>query len=302
MTATSTLKTTPVRVVSQEASSVLEAIAEHHKRSIRLPEDSIWLGELSSNYLRLLSRMNDYKLLYRVERGRYVVAPRATDSLAQAASMEMLVDLVFSSQGDYFLSHLSALIAHRLTDLHSSTAFVSVKSDSNLRGATPRIPGYHLKIHRFSASRWPQHFPGDEVEKCRIFSDTKEFVWRSSIERTLVDGLMRPDLCAGIETVIGCWAAALQREINWASVCAIAKNFGLSATRRTAFLLHTLKLDEVVTEHLADLNTGGKAIPLISENWFNVSRSDMKRDSQTGVLVNIPEDYLRGWILGADII
>lgn len=58
----------------------------------------------------------------------------------------------------------------------------------------------------------------------RVQSGLKEFVWRSTIERTLVEGLLRPELSGGIETVISSWTCATEHEpVDWGTVWAIAK-------------------------------------------------------------------------------
>src|SRR5580658_4288895 len=196
------------RTVSSEASAVLEHVAAAKRRTISLPADREWLAEITPHYARLLDRMAARKSLYRVLRGQYVVAPRATDGLDQAAAVELLVDLVLRGQGEYYLGFLSALIAHRLTDLHAKTLYAAIRQESPTDLTTVSLAGRELRLVRLSASRWP----GGDGERERGQPGLKEFVWRSTLERTLVDGLQRPELCGGIETVITSWASASEHE------------------------------------------------------------------------------------------
>ncbi len=294
-----------VRTASPQASAILEAVADAKRRSLRLPEDEEWLREqveeklaprkLEGKLAPLLQGMADRKSVYRVRRGRYVVAPRGSFSVKQAASTELFVDLVLGAQGDYYLSYLSALVAHRLTDVHSTAAYAAIRQSSGFRDTHLELPGVELHIVRLSEGRWPTE--ERELERVRIFPDAKEFVWRASLERTLVDALSRPQLSAGFETVMSCWAVASKREVNWDLVAAIGERAGDSTARRTAFLLGLLGYGDVVERNFATLGGRGRTVPLDRTNSYRLAHAE--RDSRTGVVVNVPVDHLRGWVAAA---
>jgi predicted transcriptional regulator of viral defense system len=281
------------RTVSSEASAVLEHVAAAKRRTLSLPADREWLAEITPHYARLLDRMAARKLLYRVLRGQYVVAPWATDGVDQAASAEQLVDLVLREQGEYYLGFLSALIAHRLTDLHTPTLYAAIRQDGPTDMISVSLAAYELKLVRLSPSRWPMQ--ENERERVRVQSGLKEFVWRSTLERTLLDGLLRPELCAGIETVITSWARAEEDRVDWEAVWAIAKRVGAATARRVAYLLIRTGHEHVLVEDLPSLQAKRADIPLDRSNGYGMSRSEMKRDSQTGVLLNVPAEQLHGW-------
>lgn len=287
-----------VRSTGPKAALVLEELAEARKHSLTLAEDRDWLSRLTSNPNSLLERMAGAKLLYRVGRGRYVVAPRGTFSASQAASTELMVGIMLGARGDYFIGYLSALIDHRLTDLHSTTAYAAIRQRSSFGEVEIELPGGELKLVRLSDSRWP----GDserELDRVLALPDSKEFVWRSSLERTLVDALSRPDLSAGLETVIGCWGTAVRRDTDWDLVCAIAERQGASMARRTAFVLRLLGLGAVAERNFPHMTGRGSNTPLDRSNSFEMEAADMRRDRHTGVLINVPEDYLAGWARAA---
>jgi predicted transcriptional regulator of viral defense system len=282
------------RTVSSEASAVLEHVAAAKRRTVSLPVDRGWLAEITPHYARLLDRMAARKLLYRVLRGQYVVAPWATDGVDQAAPAELLVDLVLREQGEYYLGFLSALIAHRLTDLHTSTLYAAIRQDSPTDMTSVALAAYELKLVRLSPSRWPSE--ENERERVRVQSGLKEFVWRSSLERTLVDGLQRPELCAGIETVITGWARVEEDRVDWEAVWAIAKRSGMATARRAAYLLIRTGHEHVLADDLPTLQGKRADTPLDRSNGYGMSRRERTRDPQTGVLLNVPAEQVYGWL------
>jgi predicted transcriptional regulator of viral defense system len=286
--------TTP-RSTGRKAALVLEHLAEQNRHSIVLPRDRDWLEEISEHPTRLLSRMESSHLLYRVQRGRYVVAPRGTFSPVQAAPIELMVDLELDSQGEYFLSYLSALIAHRLTDLHSSDVYAAIRQESTYRRRQTRLPGHTLTVVRLANTRWPaQRSSEEELERVRALPGSKEFFWRATAERALVDALSRPELSAGIETVVTSWARAASRSTDWDVVCSIASRQGAGMSRRTAFMLDLLGLEPVRRQNFADLTARGAKTPLDRSNSFAMD-GESSRDPSTGVVINVPREYLKSW-------
>lgn len=284
-----------IRSVGPKAALVLEELAEARRHSIVLKRDRPWLARFTSDPNSLLERMADAKLLYRIGRGKYVVAPRGTFTPSQAAPAELMAAVLLGARGDYFIGYLSALIGHRLTDLHSSTVYAAIRQKSKFGEVGLKLPSGTLRLVRLTDTRWP-HDDERELERIRVLPDSKEFIWRASLERALVDGLGRPDLSAGIETVVGCWARAVQRETDWDLVCAIAARQGKSMVRRTAFLLRLLGLHAIAKRNFPQLSGRGSNTPLDRGNSFEMSAEDMHRDRDTGVLLNVPEEHLLGWV------
>jgi predicted transcriptional regulator of viral defense system len=284
----------PVRVAGPVAARVLEELADSRRRSVSIADDRAWLSRWSKDPNALLESMADSQLLYRVGRGRYVVAPRGTFSATQAAPAELIAGLILGARGEYFISYLSALIDYRLTDLHSTIVYAAIPQDSSFGETSFGLPSGTLQLVRLSRSNWPAD-PDRELVRVRALPETKEFIWRASRERALVDGLSRPDLSAGLETVVGCWARVRQSDIDWDLVCAISSRRGRSMERRCAFLLRLLGLDAFVRRNFPLLTGRGANTPLDRSNSFEMTAEEMTRDRETGVLVNVPEDRLRGW-------
>lgn len=286
------------RSTSVPASSVLEDAAARRRRSIRLPEDGKWIRQYTKNPAKLLSEMAAKQLLYRVARGRYVIAPRGTFSIEQAVPAELLVDVLLGPRSDYYVGFLSALIAHRLTDVHSTVIYAAVPGGGAVK-RSPKLPGRELKLVYLNESRWPNPKAG-EIERVRAFDDSKEFWWRSSLERTLVDVLTRPELSGGIETVVSAWARAHREgRVDWGEVARIAGKLGRTTERRVAYLLKRLRVEEG-DRWFADLD-GRESTVLFDRSRGFGSSSSGTRDADTGVSVNVPSDRLAGWVAGAEL-
>ncbi|MBV9194208.1 MAG: hypothetical protein JO168_08690 [Solirubrobacterales bacterium] len=288
----------PLRTAGPVAARVLEELADSRRRSINIAEDRVWLSRWTKDPAGLLKSMAESELLYRVGRGRYVVAPRGTFSPTQVASAELITGLLLGSRGEYFISYLTALIDYRLTDLHSTTIYAAIPTNSTFGETSFELPDGTLQLVRLNQSNWPAD-PDRELVRVRALADTKEFIWRASIERALLDSLSRPELAAGIETVVSCWARARQTDLDWDLVCAIAKRRGQSMQRRCAYLLRLLDLDTVAKRNFPGLTGRGVNTPLDRSNSFAMSPGEMTRDRETGVLVNVPPDHLRGWVSAA---
>lgn len=283
------------KTLGAKGALVLDEAARRRLRTIRWPDDAVWLREITPAPQRLLSRLRERGFLYGAGRNRYVIAPPATKSIQQAASPELLADLFFRPHGDYYVGFLSALIAHRLTDLHSQVTYVAMR-----QGDKPRNVPSGFKVAEFTDVAWPAP-ESDELERVRI-ADSKEFAFRASLERTLIDGLLRPDLSAGIETVVAAWARAKGRpEVRWERVAGIADRIGGATARRTSFLLRLLGFEALVETHFSDIS-GRKTSPLFDRSRsFDLPAGEVRRDHETGVVINVPMEYLRGWIAGASI-
>jgi len=286
------------RTVSRTASAALEEVADRRRRTIRLPEDREWLVELTKQPAKLLSQMAEKQLLYRVERGRYVLAPRGSFAVEQAAPAELLADLVIAHRSPYYVGFLSALISHRLTDLHSSDIYVAIPAEGKIRVSQQRMPGGVLHFTQFKGSRWPL-LGSSEIERVRAFKDSKEFWWRSSVERTLIDALNRPELSGGMETVVSAWARArIERRANWLELARIAKRLGSSTQRRVAFLL---KLLDVRGSGDWFGFSGRSSNVILDRSRSFQSTNRCPRDPETGILINVPQKTLEGWIGGAEV-
>jgi predicted transcriptional regulator of viral defense system len=271
--------------------AILEQAHRRRRRTLHVEADRDWLSKLTPNPSGVLSDMNRAGLVRRAMEGRYVLANPGAGSLRESAPVDLLVDLIMRPR-PYYVGFLSALIRLRLTDLHASYTVVGVPEGTRVRGRVP----LDLRLVQLSPSKWPKEA---DLERVRALSGTKEFVMYSSLERTLVDSLMRPDLAAGFETVATSWRKALDRpNVSWVAVADIARQQGDAAMRRAAFLLRQLGLDEVVDRRLGDVAGRRTSTLLDRSKGFDLAQHETKRDPRSGVVINVPADYLKGWMIG----
>jgi predicted transcriptional regulator of viral defense system len=288
------------RSASPLAAAVLEHLARERRVTLVVDTDRPWLRQLTANFAQLLDSMEGNKSLYRVQRGRYVVAPRATSRLDQAAPVELLVDLALRGQGAYYVGFLTALISHGLTDLHSRTTYAAIRRDSSLGTTALNLGGRSIRLVRLAPSRWPRD--PQELERLRILPQTREFVWRSSLERTLVDGVLRPDLCAGIETVVGAWGKARRDGVaDWAVVWKAAQSCGNSVARRTAYLLCQIGQEALVADDLPALRKTRARVLFDRSDGFGLDGQHPPRDPGTGLVLNVPVGAVSGWLAAGGI-
>jgi predicted transcriptional regulator of viral defense system len=280
------------KTLGARGARLLDEAARRRRRTVRWPDDAEWLKEITPAPQRLLSRLKERGLLYAAGRNRYVIAPPGTRSIQQAASPELLADLFFKPHGDYYVGFLSTLIIHRLTDLHSEITYVAMQLGSKPRHVPPGF-----KVAELKESAWPTQ-KGDETERIRL-GDSKEFICRASVERTLVDSLLRPDLSGGIETVVTAWARARTHpDVRWNRVAEIAGRVGDATARRTFFLLRLLDLDSIAEAHFSRISGRKTSTVFDLSRDFDLPADEVRRDPETGVIINVPVDYLRGWIAG----
>jgi predicted transcriptional regulator of viral defense system len=110
-----------------------------------------------------------------------------------------------------------------------------------------------------------------------------------------VDALARPDLCAGFETVVGCWVNAKNADTDWGGVCEIARRQGPSMMRRVIFLLRLIGFDAVGQRAFPDLRGRGLSTLLDRSSSFQLPERGRVRDRTTGIVVNVPPEYLLAW-------
>jgi predicted transcriptional regulator of viral defense system len=275
------------RSVSTTDAKILAAIARRGKGFVSLDEDRDWLREIVDDPRQQLARMRERGSLAQVAAGRYVVLPPGASNARQAAPSGVLLAAAFAGRDDsYYLGFLSAIVDHRLTDEHSKTIFVAVL-DANL----PRIRELGDMPVRMTRVTSDRKWFGIE----RVRASGRAFYRRSDLERTLLDTLDRPRLCGGPETWVRAWSRAFREDrIDVLKLVDHAERWGGSVALRCAFWLRDLG-------HAREARRLLRAVgaPLAGRRLLDAGRSfgnDGERDRETGLVVNMPEDVVSGWL------
>ena len=178
----------------------------------------------------LLGELVRKRWLVRLLPGRYLIVPleAGLDGIPMEDRFVIAREIIGSAP--YYISHYSAMELHEMTTQPVNTVFVTVRKQR----ASRRIAGAECRfVYAGARSFW-----GWE----EIWATPQEQVRVSNLEKTLLDGVARPDLCGGIgELGRGLW---LRRDdVDEARLVKYAKRLDhKAASRRIGFLLHTYSL------------------------------------------------------------
>lgn len=163
------------------------------------------------------------------------------------------------------LSHLSALVFHGFTDELPKTIFASIPAEGR-GGLLP--PGTDVRDWEEFAlvrGRRPSQILGRPVRWAAIKPDryfgTAEYrphgypVRVTTPERTLLDGLLHPEWCGGLETVLRAWALAADGLDLDALVSDVERLDVQVLRQRVGFIMDELSLAHPV---LADWRQGAR--------------------------------------------
>jgi predicted transcriptional regulator of viral defense system len=277
------------RTVPAEDARVLHVAAQRGKLYLRWPEDRAWLERIPDigDPQRRLQGMRDRGSLATVIRNRWVILPAGASSIEQAATTKVLLAALFEDRVDWYLGYLSALIDHRLTDLDSETLYVGIRG--RRMDTEQRLGDRPLRIvHHTRDDAW------EGVERQRAHG--RVFSYRSDVERTLLDTLAQPRHCGPAEVWVRAWERAMREQradLNRLADYAEQRSDVVQA--RLAFWLRETGHPRESRRVMRGL--GG---PLAGSRSLDASRSfgegPWRRDRETGLLVNMPQEVIDGWL------
>jgi len=135
-----------------------------------------------------------------------------------------------ASPKPHFISHYSAMRVHGMTSHPLTDVYITIVariSDKKLKGIR----------YRFIYSK-KEHFWGMTAHGIKKQNQFQV----SDLERTILDGLDRPDLCGGMMDVTrGIWVK--QKEIQWIKLAQYGEKFkNKAAVKRLGFIIETLEI------------------------------------------------------------
>ena len=191
-----------------------------------------------STILSTLHRLEKKKVVTRLMKGIYCLAP---EFLTGIPIHEYEIALALADPSA--ISHLSAMSYHKLTDQISSIVYVLTLSEKErerssystyvLRGITYRI------IRTKKEWYWG-------IEKKWLASAHIEV---TDLERTLIDGLLKPKYCGGFREVLDAFDQAKER-IDYPKIISYAQKISASACKRLGWVVSHLKVDPKYLEIL----------------------------------------------------
>jgi predicted transcriptional regulator of viral defense system len=141
------------------------------------------------------------------------------------------------------ISHRSAMAYYQLTDQVFAKVYITVPRE---KGANlSRTKEYNLQGTRFELIRIePQHYWGIKP----VFLGEAR-VWIADLEKTLIDGLSRPELCGGFREVLFAFEKGIA-QISPILILEYAKRTSLVACKRLGWVLEQLDMYQEIQEQL----------------------------------------------------
>jgi len=179
---------------------------------------------------KLLSQMVRRRWLVRLVPGNYLIVPleAGLESIPMANRYVIAREVLGSLP--YYISHYSAMELHQMTTQPVNTVYVTVPR----RRVSRTIAGMQYRfIYATRRSFW-----GWET----IWATAEEEVRVSDLEKTLLDGVVRPELCGGLgELAKGLWLR--KHDLNDGRLVDYVQRLGhKAAAKRLGFLLETYDL------------------------------------------------------------
>ena len=208
-------------------------------------EDAIMIG--GKDYFAtgdFLSELVKRKVLARIKSGKYLILQMGTENTQLKNWPVIARELVLPHP--YFISYYSAMRLHGMTTHPLFEVCVTVPR----RLTDKKVSDFK---YRFIYCK-KEHFWGGETR----WVTKQEKVEVSDLERTLLDGLDRPDLCGGIlEVVRGIWAK--KADMNSQKMMQHAKKFRTKAAlKRLGLILETLNINGELAGELFEMLENSK--------------------------------------------
>jgi len=194
----------------------------------------------------LIDELVRKRWLVRLLPGRYLIVPLEAGLEGIPMEDRFVIAREIVGSTPYYISHYSAMELHEMTTQPVNTVFVTARRQRKSRA----IAGTEYRFVYASA----RSFWGWE----EMWATPQEQVRVSDLEKTLLDGAVRPDLCGGIgELARGLWFR--RDELDEGRLVEHAQRLGhKAASRRVSFLLHTYGLGRPETVSLLrSFGTGG---------------------------------------------
>ncbi|MBS0358319.1 MAG: hypothetical protein JSS53_03485 [Proteobacteria bacterium] len=235
----------PLKTLGTVSARFISELQQSGSSTFTLEKASAVYGKGHHETTKFLCKLIERGIIARIKSGVYIILQMGQESVQ--LDNWPLIARELAAPNDYFISHYSAMRLHGMTthplfDITITTfKRKNVKEVSNITYHTmferKNIKKKSNMTYHFIYSK-PEHFWGSSVHW--ITNQNKVNV--SDLERTLLDGLARPDLCGGIKEIVrGIWVK--QKNIDWEKMVTYAERFHTkAAVKRLGFILEVFEL------------------------------------------------------------
>ena len=269
---------------------MLREAALRGKAYLLWPHDSDWLERLEDigDPRARLRAMASRGSLGQVGHGRWVIMPAGASAVDQAGSRDVLVAALLDRRAEWYVGFWTALLDHGLTDVEPGEMFVGARGVQ----LPKTLSAGDLTVRTTSFS---EDADWSGVERFR--AQGRVFAYRSDLERTLLDTLERPRLSGPPDVWVRAWErAAREQRIDVRRLVDYSEGRNETVQARCAFWLR--EVGEVRAARRIMRGLGG---PLKGKRLLDAGESfgdalPWRRDRDTGLTVNIPQETIDGWM------
>jgi predicted transcriptional regulator of viral defense system len=213
------------KTLGSTSARLLTALAEDNRTIFSIADAQETLGSSYDATLQTLRRLTRAGWLVRLTAGRYAIVPLSSGSEATPQVNRYVVARELLDEAPYYISHESAMDVHNVLTRPVTTVIVT----TSRRLAKRKVLGVPYRF---------VYAPPSALWGCEpTWVTPYEQVTVSDLERTILDGLARPDLCAGVSQVAtGLWLR--QDDFDWDRLASYAQKLGRRAVaQRLGYLL-----------------------------------------------------------------
>ena len=268
-------KKPPQYTLGPISTSFIRFFLEQDKIIFTLDEATDVYGKPCDETSKFLSKLVKRRILARLSSGIYLILQAGKETI-QLNNWPLIAHEITKSR-DYFISHYSAMRLHGMTTHPGTEVYITISK----RRAIKHIGDI---TYRFIYSK-PEHFWGGTSH----WVTKQEQVYISDIERTLLDGFSRPELCGGFKDVVrGLWNS--QHKINWGKLLEYAKKYhNKAAIKRLGYIATMLELEHPYSTELMTICQASQGYNQLDPTAPSIG-SHIK---QWGLLININLDELK---------
>lgn len=220
----------PLKTVGTQMSRLLTALYDRSKTTFTLRDAQATLGLSHASTRSLLRKAVVRGVVSRLKSGLFTIVPAELGSEREYAGNPYLAARELIGGSKYYLSYSTAMELHRMVTQPRLVIFASTSK---------RIPNrvIHSTEYKFVFTKEAEIF-GTEP----YWVTPQERVIISDIERTVIDGLRRPEYCGGVaEVAKGLWMRHVDMKPEKLADYAISLKVG-AVIRRLGYLLEIYDL------------------------------------------------------------
>ena len=264
------------KTLGAESASLITKLASQGRSVFSIADAQELSGKSYSTVLKDLRRLANAGWVVKLSSGIYALVPLSAGSEAIPEANRYIIARELIKPAPYYLSHDSAFELHNMLTRPVTT--VTITSPRRLDN---RIV---LKV--------PYRFIYAPKEKIwgisSIWVTPSEQVQVSDMERTILDGLARPELCSGIsEVATGLWMR--KDDLDWEKIILyVQKLRSLVVAKRLGYLLELYGLGFPYIDQLQEMIGASYALldPMLPAEGAYLARWRLR--------INVDTDTLKG--------